>query len=59
MKTWTIRNPTDEEIIECHGRSDECEICPHFMRCVSVTAKHQAKDEEFYADLRLEQTEQM
>lgn len=59
MKTWRIRNPTDEEIIECHGHSDECEICPHFTRCVPVTAKHQETDKEFYDDLHLEQIEQM
>ena len=59
MKTWRIRNPTDEEIIECHGHSDECEICPHFTRCVSVTAKHQETDKDFYDDLHLEQIEQM
>lgn len=59
MKTWTIRNPTDEEIIKCTGRSDECEICPNFNRCVSATAKQQEADKEFYEDLHLEQMEQM
>lgn len=59
MKAWTIRNPTDEEIIKCDGHSDECEICPHFTKCISVIAKHQAENEEFYADLLLEQQEQM
>lgn len=57
MKAWQIKNPADEEIIECIGCSDECEICPNFNRCVSVMMKQ--PDDELYEDLHLEQCEQM